>query len=233
MIEYYVYIYYDPTKNNEPFYIGIGKLGSKKGYDRSTDHLREAKRLDHPKDGNKHKFYRIKSILNLGLEPKIEKVFITKELKEVKLKEIELITNIGRRDLEKGPLTNLTNGGDGCINFSEETKNKISNSLKGKHYINSGQFKQNVVPWNKNKTISEEQKIQISNTLKRKYQSGEIKRSKSNLGRHKLEESKLKLKKTLRKKRETGWSTWKNRKDRTPWNKGLKRTIKNGEKIWE
>lgn len=48
--------------------------------------------------------------------------------------EIDLIATIGRRDLGKGPLCNLTNGGDGAVGYihTEESKQKMSKSQKGR-----------------------------------------------------------------------------------------------------
>lgn len=46
--------------------------------------------------------------------------------------EKDLINKIGRFGLKKGPLTNLTNGGDGLSNPSDEVKKKISDTLTGR-----------------------------------------------------------------------------------------------------
>ena len=48
--------------------------------------------------------------------------------------EIELIAQYGRKDLGTGILRNMTNGGEGCSGrvLSEELRNKISNTLKGR-----------------------------------------------------------------------------------------------------
>jgi transposase len=44
--------------------------------------------------------------------------------------EVKTIALIGRRDLKNGPLTNLTEGGEGAVDFSDQTRHKISVSAK-------------------------------------------------------------------------------------------------------
>jgi len=82
--------------------------------------------------------------------------------------EIALISFFGRRDLGKGTLVNLTDGGDGMKGRtpSEETKAKLSAALKGKKR-------------------SEETKAKISESLKGKKRSEETKAkiSKSSIGK--------------------------------------------------
>lgn len=171
--KYYVYIYLDPTKSGffvygeynfeyEPFYVG-------KGYkERCNEHIWESRLKIASFKTNK-----IKKILSLGLTPIILKV--SENLFEVDAFELEkkLITVIGRRDLKNGPLTNLTDGGEGFSGLikteihreklrqsnlgkkmSKESREKISKSLIGKPGRNTG---------NKH---SEETKKQISETKK-------------------------------------------------------------------
>ncbi len=110
--EHYVYIYLDPRKPGnfnygnyhfdfEPFYVGKGK-GK-----RAWDHLKENQQK------RSKKYYVIRKILREGyqLKPLILKQSMTDN--EAIEEEITLISLIGREDLEKGPLLNLTNGGDG------------------------------------------------------------------------------------------------------------------------
>jgi hypothetical protein len=47
-------------------------------------------------------------------------------------KEKELIKKYGRIDLKTGFLCNMTDGGEGCLNLSKVSKDKISKSNKGK-----------------------------------------------------------------------------------------------------
>jgi hypothetical protein len=117
---YYVYIYLDPRKqgnfyyqennlslifNYEPFYVGAGK--NKRLY----DHLQEAKRTHK----NSYKINKIKAILNLGYEPIIYKLCENMSFNNSRLLEKYICKIIGRNDLQLGPLTNLTDGGEGVV----------------------------------------------------------------------------------------------------------------------
>lgn len=165
--KFYVYVYLDPRKpgnysygehkfSYEPFYVGKGGQGDTITYKRWKQHVQVVKYGKiNDNEGNFHKYYRIDNIIEEGLEPiiKIHQRFKTEQ--EVLSAEKMLIELIGRTDLKTGPLTNLCAGGFGGA-LSEETKKKISESLKGN------------VPWNRYKTISEEQKTAISLRLRSK-----------------------------------------------------------------
>ncbi len=142
-------MYFDPRKKGpftygeytfdyEPFYVGKGK---------SNQYLTHLKEAQNNKliSFNKHKFYKIKQILKLDVEPiilKVEENLIEQDALDL---EIWLIWSIGRNDLKLGPLTNMTDGGEGSTGHdisaekhpmwgkrhSNETLQKISNSLKG------------------------------------------------------------------------------------------------------
>lgn len=141
---FYVYAYLDPRKpgdykyeefsfNFEPFYIGKGYVGRQ---NRMKEHLREAYTNYDIRIGKRNfkcsKIRKIKKETNL--KPIIVKVKKNINEKEAFDLEIKLISLIGRFNLGKGPLTNLTNGGEGasgCI-WTEERKRKLSKRVSGK-----------------------------------------------------------------------------------------------------
>ena len=99
---------------NEPFYIGIGS-------DMTNKRAKEKARRS-----NLWKKIIAKS------DYEVEILFDDITYDEAKLKEIEFIELYGRIDLGNGTLANLTNGGDGTINPSQETRDKISKVNKGR-----------------------------------------------------------------------------------------------------
>ena len=104
---------------NEVFYVGIGTLNKRSPtyYSRAFE-----KKSRNP-------FW--KAIIN-KTKYKVEIVYKSSIKQEIKEKEKELIALYGRRDLGKGTLVNLTNGGDGVESFkhSEESKLKIGEASK-------------------------------------------------------------------------------------------------------
>jgi len=144
MNNFYVYVYLDPRKagkykygeyefDYEPFYIGMGK-----GH-RIRQHLSEAY---YYRDKNIFKcnvIRKIKEILNI--EPIIFKLYKDLLIDDAKLLEIHLIKIIGRRNKNKGPLTNLTDGGDINNAFkghvhSIKSRKQVSESLKTRYKKN-------------------------------------------------------------------------------------------------
>lgn len=143
---FYVYVYLDPRKSGkfdyenvgflyEPFYIGKGQG------DRYLRHLKSFR-------SKKNKYFKNKLL-------RIFSEFSKEDLKSYVLIlrngllepeafnfERQLIKEIGRSDLNKGPLVNLTDGGDGCAGgkgsrgirwkHSEETKQEMSKTRIGK-----------------------------------------------------------------------------------------------------
>ena len=155
--------------NNEIFYVGIGKY--------------ESRAYDFVGRSEAWKYIYNKTEIEVEIS---HKDIIWEEACSI---ERYLISFYGRRDLGLGTLVNMTDGGDGVINPSEETRNKIRAyniknniippSRKGKvstffgkkHTGDLSRFgKQNIgrTPINKGKKQSEEIKKKISDTLKRK-----------------------------------------------------------------
>lgn len=134
-MDYYVYVYLDPRFpgiyeyggyhfTHEPFYIGKGRNW------RFRNHLLKVKRGKYP---NLPKFHTIKQILDNGMEPIIIKHKENLSEDESFLLEKDMIDKIGRKDIKKGPLRNLSNGGEGNGNrsFTEEHRKNLSFSKKG------------------------------------------------------------------------------------------------------
>ena len=119
MKQYYTYIYKDPLKNMEPFYIG-------KGCDsRSHHHL--IGRYDTPYMNNK-----IQKMKREGNKPEIEIINVTCENTALRLEQF-LISKYGRRDLGTGMLLNMTTGGENS-SPGEETRKKYSIRMMGNSY---------------------------------------------------------------------------------------------------
>ena len=178
--DYYVYTLCDPRKPGayeygeykfeyEPFYVGKGKSN------RCTAHLKESSLKVKSYKNNK-----IKTILNENLEPIIFKV---KDylIECVSFKyEIDMIKTIGRADLDLGPLTNHTDGGEGMSGWkiSDGTRIKRSEANKGKNNPNYG------------KKASEETKLKMY-----KSRSGE---HNPNYGKTRPEEAKRKQSESMK-----------------------------------
>jgi group I intron endonuclease len=159
--DFYVYALLDPRQKGpyrygrwvfeyEPFYIGKGKGA------RSYDHGKV-------KDvANRFKARVIAKIRKAGLEPVpcIKKSGLTE--KRALALEVGMISKVGRRDCKQGPLTNLTDGGDGQINPSAETREKIGTASLGRtHWLG--------------RTHTEETKQKISKSRLGKKHTKEVK----------------------------------------------------------
>lgn len=146
---------------NEPFYIGIGKKVHR-AYDTK----------------NRSKYW-----TNIALNGyEVEIMFNDLTYEQAKEKEKELIALYGRKDLGKGTLVNMTDGGEGTLNkiMAESQKQLISQRTKGrkhtqeaidkiiakqknvKRYPLSNEWKANISKGNKGRTISAEAKNKIS-----------------------------------------------------------------------
>lgn len=91
---------------NEPFYIGIGTVDK----DRSIGSHEKNYRRAYSKNGRTNFWKRIVEKINYEVEILLE----SDDYEFIKQKEIEFIALYGRRDLGKGTLVNLTDGGDGA-----------------------------------------------------------------------------------------------------------------------
>lgn len=122
----------------EPFYVGKGKVG------RAESHLKNV----YKQRSNDFRLNKIKKIKTCGLLPIILIYKECLEEQEAFLLERGLISKIGRFDLDLGPLTNLTDGGDFNgyrPNISKQVGRKISESLL-KHPEQNSQVKRDL--WN-------------------------------------------------------------------------------------
>lgn len=111
---------------HRPFYVGKGK-GT-----RSSQHTKDV--IAGRVTGNPHKFHIISKILKAGLEViVVETPTKTSNEKALQLEE-KLIAAIGRSDLNAGPLTNLTPGGESGTKgrISEATREKIRKAMIGR-----------------------------------------------------------------------------------------------------
>ena len=112
MNKFYIYVFMDSTKignfkygeyefEYEPFYIGKG----------TSDRIITSKC-----DRRTFKSNKIKSIRNLGGQVISRKLHENISFEDSITLEKQIIQKIGRRDLHLGPLTNLTDGGEGRLN---------------------------------------------------------------------------------------------------------------------
>ena len=131
----YIYVYLNPVKPGnfkygkftftfEPFYIGKGST-----YGRIDSHLKESNR---DAGTNRHKTNTISKIKKSGHEPIRFKLYENITDNSANRLEKYLISVIGRADLKRGPLTNLTDGGEGVLGYKhdENSKNKIGEGSK-------------------------------------------------------------------------------------------------------
>lgn len=133
---HYVYCLIDP-RNGLPFYIGKGKD------DRMYDHEKIVSKGIVP-NNNSFLFRKIKKIKNKGLSIIYKKIYENLDDKSALAIEIDEIKKIGRNNIGRGPLCNLTDGGEGNSGkiISEETKLKMSITAKErlKNPVNHSMF---------------------------------------------------------------------------------------------
>lgn len=153
MLIYYVYAYL--RSDGTPYYIGKGK---------------------------KSRAFK-KSINHYPPEDKSKIIFIKENLDEYEAIDLEkrMIRWYGRKDLGTGILRNLTDGGDGIVNISEDTRRKMSEAHKGKKL---SEEHRNIVI----KTLRNTKGISFSEEHRRKI--SEAKKNMSEETRRKMSEAK-------------------------------------------
>lgn len=127
-MQFYVYIY---EREGCPFYIGMGQAN------RDVSHLKTVKRGRGLK--NTHFCNILKKMLLEGKAPTIKRVAEGLTVDEAKAEEKRLIKEIGRHDLGLGPLTNMTDGGDGYVGWSDEARKKLGEKKRGKIAVRDAQ----------------------------------------------------------------------------------------------
>lgn len=173
-MEFYTYAFLDPRKpglfdydgyefDHEPFYVGkgTGRRCNIINYDRSVIF--------------KDKIIEIRETTNQ--DPIIIKIDVGVSEREAFESEVFVINIIGRSDLRKGPLLNLSDGGcappvmAGKANphygkpRSKETRRKISEALKGRTIPKEVLIKRSLTT--KGRKLSEEQRKLISERMKK------------------------------------------------------------------
>lgn len=177
-MEHKIYCLKDP-RTNQIRYIG-----------KTTKELHKRLLHGHLCDKTKtHKTNWINSLKKEGLLPIIELIKSCKNESRCNYAESFYIKLFGRADLDLGILVNSTNGGEGTIGrvLSEETKNKIGSSNKGK---NLG------VKWSEER--KQKHKITYQNIPEEKKKKTIEKIVSANKGRRHSAESRLKMSKSQR-----------------------------------
>jgi len=161
--KYYLYRHIRLDKN-EVFYIGIG---TKKKYGRHEHLHRRAYATD-----SRNKYWT--NVIN-KTEYRVEILLESDDLDFIKQKEVEFISLYGRKNLGKGTLVNLTDGGEGNhgLVVSEETRKKMSASLKGRVFTK--EWIRKFSEANKGKTVSDKTRKLLSEKLSGKKRTPEQK----------------------------------------------------------
>lgn len=113
-MKYYTYIYYDPSRLNEPIYVGKGCN------ERAWQHLKSKRKSPF--------IQRLQFMKKNGVTPIIG-IYSDIDEELSLLIEEELILKFGRKDLGKGPLLNLTDGGEGTSGFKWSSESRKAHSM--------------------------------------------------------------------------------------------------------
>lgn len=138
----YIYVFTDTTKPGnfvyneyvfeyEPFYVGVSSEDTI--HKREQVHIRYA-RLKKDVTKNKYKMNIINKIIDLGLSPVVYRVHENMEKEKAFELEKHIISIIGNRYDESGPLVNISAGGEGGDNF---TNNPRKEEIREKHRQNA------------------------------------------------------------------------------------------------
>lgn len=192
---FYTYIFYDPSRNNEPFYVGKGKG------DRAWRHF--------SRKGNHPFIQRIQYLKKNNIKPGLG-IYAGLDEEFALFLEEELIKSFGRKDLNTGPLLNLSDGGEiGPVGskhtFSATHRANLSSVLLGKK--KSEAAKNNMSLAKRGRPGTSRKGIQWSKKLKVKTPDGIFKNVKEASIYYKLGEAAIYQRCSGKVKSAIGWET--------------------------
>jgi len=181
-MEYYTYILIDPI-SGKIFYVGKGqKL-------RMYAHVKDVQRNIIPNKNNTYLGRKIQKILDSGLKVQYKKIFITENEQAAYDKEIELISEIGLKNL-----CNLTTGGEGLTkSHSKETRKKMSDN-NARYWLGKS------IPEETKLKMAESQRGKIHSNETKKKISSSLKGNLNNLGNPHSDKAKLKISKSQKRR---------------------------------
>jgi len=172
-----IYELWNPL-NNTPFYVGWTDTKTK-GKNRPKEHLKEERRAgSNINTGNRLKLNIIRKIRKSGMDVEIREVFYTDDLDQSFNVERDLICQYGRRDLGKGTLSNMTDGGEGKVGVidSEYTRSLKAQARIGKKHtaesinlIKSARKKQKPAVWSDDAKLKQSQRTHLRQNLGKTY----------------------------------------------------------------